>query len=114
MPPLRIRSKVHPGDVGSKEHTKRWGLPKDVQPPFSTFTRDPNQYIVVRPERMGRFVTHSYGMERTKEMERETEKVSYSSSTRGIDNMELLTLICSASTIKVRRPPRAFVTPLSD
>lgn len=64
----------HPA-IGTKEHKKKWGLPKEIYPPFSTFTRDPWQYVKWKARKIGKFLKEDYDQEREVEMARETQKV---------------------------------------
>lgn len=72
---VRQRAKYNHPAIGSKEHKKKWGLPKEVYPPFSTFTRDPRQYAKVPAGMLGEFLKQHYDYEKEKEMARETQKV---------------------------------------
>lgn len=74
---VRQRAKYNHPAIGSKEHKKKWGLPKEVYPPFSTFTRDPRQYAKVPAGMLGEFLKQHYDYEKEKEMARETQKDLY-------------------------------------
>lgn len=87
---------------GTKEHTRKWGLPEEVCPPFGTFTRDPSQYLWVHPEELGMFLKEGYDEEMEAETAREIKAVrdSYCPPVG-----RQLSDVCRALTIGIYRHP---------